>query len=167
MKKRRAECGKKEHAEAVCERIRAIEAYKSAESVMIYMPIKGEVDVTLLLADKKTFLLPVTEGKEMYAAKFTGALSRGEYGISVPEGAKRFDGKIDAVIAPGVAFGRDFNRVGFGGGYYDKFLREAESLKIGVCHAFQLVEEIDAEEHDVKMDIIVTEEETPWSRENI
>ena len=73
---------------------------------------------------------------------------------------------IDIVIVPGVAFDKKYNRMGYGKGYYDRFLKDMTALKIGVCHSFQLVDEIPSEPHDIKMDMIVTEREI-WSRENI
>ncbi len=67
--------------------------------------------------------------------------------------------KIDLVIVPGVAFDEDLNRIGFGKGYYDRILYRLSSRakKVAVAHDFQVLNSIPSEEHDVKMDIIVTE----------
>lgn len=63
----------------------------------------------------------------------------------------------DIVIVPGIAFDVRLNRIGFGGGYYDRFLEGTDAYKIGACFDYQIIEDIDAENHDVPMDIIVTE----------
>lgn len=153
---------------AMANQIRQIEAYKNAKNVMIYLPVKNEVDVSLLINDSdKNFLVPVMEGDDIYACHLTMQLKIGRFGICEPvERVKMEKNEIDIVIVPGVAFDRNFNRMGYGKGYYDRFLKDMKALKIGVCHSFQLVDEIPSEPHDIKMDMIVTEREI-WSRENI
>ena len=71
----------------------------------------------------------------------------------------------DLVLVPGVVFGRGGHRLGYGGGYYDRFLSRpgmASALKIGVCFSFQLVPRIPADDWDQPVDVIVTEQETLW-----
>lgn len=73
---------------------------------------------------------------------------------------------IDVVLAPGLAFDVDGNRIGYGGGYYDKFLSRniavddnstiKKPLKIGVCYDFQVIDRIESDEFDVKMDLVLT-----------
>lgn len=145
--------------------IRELEEYKKAETVMIYMPIKGESDITALLDDEKLFLTAVTDGDDMYASKI-GELERGKFGVLEPIEKIPFDKeKIDIVFTPGVAFDKKGNRIGFGKGYYDRFFDGMNVLKIGVCHSFQLLDEVESDTYDVKMDMIVTEDGV-WSREN-
>lgn len=60
---------------------------------------------------------------------------------------------------PGLAFDRDFNRIGYGGGFYDKFLEKAQVYKMAVCYDCQIVECIDAQDTDIKPDMIVTDME--------
>ncbi len=146
--------------------IRGLDCYKKAKTVMIYMPIKGEADVTGLSGDEKLFLTPVTEGDDMYACK-VGKMAEGAFGVPEPEVKESFDKReIDLVIVPGVAFDKKGNRMGYGKGYYDRFLEKTDAVKVGVCHSFQLVDFIPSEKHDIKMDLIVTEREV-WTRETI
>lgn len=148
-------------------KIRELGCYKKANTVMLYMPIKGEADVTGLLCDKKLFLTPVTEGENIYACPISGAWRNGLFSVPEPKEKTVFDKtKIDLVIVPGVAFDKRGNRMGYGKGYYDRFLNGLDICKVGVCHSFQLMDTIPSEDHDIKMDIIVTEREV-WSRENI
>ena len=69
---------------------------------------------------------------------------------------------IDICICPGSVFDRNGGRIGYGGGYYDRFLAKEELfgiLKIGLCFGFQLFDNIDQKKHDIKMDYIFTEED--------
>lgn len=166
MLKKRSTQAKGEGSAAIADKIRALPQFEKARSVMLYMPVKGEADVTSLLSEGKSFLVPVTEGEVMYAARAEGEFERGAFGVPEPKVRIKYGGEIDIVIVPGVVFGRDFNRIGFGKGYYDRFLAGRECLKIGVCHSFQLADRIDAAPHDIKMDLIITEDEVLWNREN-
>jgi 5-formyltetrahydrofolate cyclo-ligase len=68
---------------------------------------------------------------------------------------------LDIIIVPGLVFTRDGYRIGYGGGYYDSFLAEhgSDSLKVGFCYSQFLTDEIPIEEHDIPVDIIITEKE--------
>lgn len=145
--------------------IKGLDCYRRAKAVMLYMPVKGEADVTGLIGDDKVFLLPVTDGDDMYAC-LCGKTKAGPFGVPVPEEEIVFDkDKIDVVIVPGVAFDKEGNRMGYGRGYYDRFLQDISAVRVGVCHSFQVIESVPCEEHDVKMDIIVTESGI-WSNVN-
>ena len=63
----------------------------------------------------------------------------------------------NVVIVPMLAFDRSKNRLGYGGGYYDKFLQNSTAIKIGAAFAAQEVEQIPSEPHDIKIEMIVTE----------
>ena len=65
--------------------------------------------------------------------------------------------KPDIIIVPGIAFDRTGNRLGRGGGYYDSYLGKFDGQKIGICKDLQLVDELPIEDHDVKVDVIITE----------
>ena len=166
MIEKRIKSANEENGRAICERISALKEFASAKNVMIYMPIKGEVDVRGLLEKSKTFLTPITKGNVIYPALVSENLRKGAFSVPEPLDDTPFLEKIDIVIVPGVAFGRDFNRLGFGKGYYDRFLNGKTALKIGVCHSFQLLDSVPKDAHDVRMDIIITEEETLWNKEN-
>jgi 5-formyltetrahydrofolate cyclo-ligase len=68
--------------------------------------------------------------------------------------------EIAAIIVPGLAFTKRGQRLGRGGGYYDRYLASlpATTMKIGVCFALQIVETLPIEHHDQKMDVVITEE---------
>ena len=84
----------------------------------------------------------------------------GAFQIEEPIGNNIVDiHKIDLIIVPAVALDSNGNRVGRGKGYYDRLLIDSNSIKIGVCYDFQLFDCIDAESHDVPLDIVITPSE--------
>ena len=64
---------------------------------------------------------------------------------------------MDVVVVPGSVFDRSGYRTGYGGGYYDRFLENTDAIRVGVCFDFQLVDDVFPEEHDKRMDFIITE----------
>lgn len=64
---------------------------------------------------------------------------------------------IDAIVVPGAAFDHCGNRIGYGAGYFDRYLSKFDGLKIAICYDFQLTDKLPSEEFDVKMDTIVTD----------
>lgn len=128
------------------------EILKNAETVMVYSPIDGEVNVDL---KGKTLIFPRVEGENILPVK-NGKFFTGAYGINEPEG-EEYRGKIDAVTVPMCAFDSEFNRLGFGKGFYDRFLKNRQLLKVGVAYSSQQCSHIDTKDTDIKMDIIVTE----------
>ncbi len=84
----------------------------------------------------------------------------GAFHIEEPQGDDTADiGEIELIVVPAVAYDRRGNRVGRGKGYYDRLLRDSRATKVGVGYDFQLIEgdDIDAEPHDVAVDIVITE----------
>lgn len=94
-------------------------------------------------------------------------LARGTFGVMEPtfsdEVAKTrevFINDIDVVLVPGLAFDEMGNRIGYGGGYYDKFFaqlhKKGKPLKVGICYDFQVIDKIQGENHDVPMDLVIS-----------
>ncbi|HEX9652998.1 MAG TPA: 5-formyltetrahydrofolate cyclo-ligase [bacterium] len=87
-------------------------------------------------------------------------LRPGAFGILEPTPEKMHPvslAQIDVILVPGVAFDLSGNRIGYGGGYYDDFLRQAKVLKIALCYHFQIVESIPTRVEDERVDILITE----------
>ncbi len=92
------------------------------------------------------------------------ALQPGAYGILEPinieKGTKTNNTQqIDIILTPGIVFDKNGGRIGYGGGYYDRFFKNVsdKSIKIGVAYSFQLKDIIPQEIHDIRLDIIITE----------
>jgi len=140
---------------------------KKFKTVMFYVSKGSEVfthDIIRKLIKKKKIIVPVTDfkNKGIIASEINdfSELEPGYYGVLEPKNIKKVDvNEIEAVIVPGVVFDKKKDRIGYGEGYYDKFLKKTKALKIGLAFDFQVVDEIKSEEYDVPVDIIITEEE--------
>jgi len=142
---------------------------KNAENIMIFMDMKNEVRITKLmeLYPKKSFFIPkITDSKnrEMKINKYEeNELVLHKFGYYESYSSDFYNENIlDIVIVPAVVFDLEKNRIGFGGGYYDTFLKKIRRenkkvLFIGICYDFQIIEKVPAEEHDVVLDFVVSE----------
>lgn len=142
------------------------EIYKNSKYIMLYMPLGNETDTSLILDlalhEGKRVVLPVTDVDNTDIIPCTvskdTSFKIGSYNIIEPDKNEKVNKtEIDVILVPGIAFGRNGARVGFGKGYYDKFLKGTKAIKVGFCYEFQLFDEIDADIHDIPMDYIVTE----------
>ena len=144
----------------------ATEIYREAKIIMAYASMPDEIQLNELFAacfvDKKILAVPFIVGKrEMQAVEVPNfdVLEVGEFNILSVKQNQNFiePAQIDCVVVPGVAFDKNCNRLGMGGGYYDKFLpRAVNAKKIALAYDFQLVDALPIEEHDVKVDMILT-----------
>ncbi|MDO4618101.1 MAG: 5-formyltetrahydrofolate cyclo-ligase [Clostridia bacterium] len=149
----------------IFEKLISMSEYKSAETVLLYASFGSEVDTEMLikraLKDKKTVCLPrcIKESRQMEIVpiKSLDDLKEGAYGIKEPVGNGISD--ADLVIVPLVAFTKEKDRLGYGGGYYDRFLANADTKSIGIAFSCQIEENVYPENTDIKLQKIVTEKE--------
>ncbi len=144
----------------------ASEVYQKAGQIMLYMPLGNEMDTTDIIkaafGDGKQLAFPVMDEKTerivpVYALEDTD-FKKGMFSVMEPYGTSVADLlQIDVILVPGVAFDKKGARIGFGKGCYDAFLKKCNAAKIGVCYDFQICDKIPAEEHDIKMDFLLTE----------
>lgn len=144
---------------------------KNAQNIMIFMDMKNEVRITKLIElypEKNFFISKIVNSKnrEMKINKYNeNELVLHKFGYYESSSDDFYDEKIlDIVIVPALAFDSSKNRIGFGGGYYDTFLNKVRgknknTLFIGVCYDFQMIEEVPIEGHDVTLDFIINESE--------
>lgn len=138
--------------------------------VMIYMSVRNEVDTyelgRELLRMGKTVCAPVVDRAERRIIPYTVSkipddLVDGEYNIPEPsreKGRPVDPASIDVVVVPGVGFDPRGYRLGYGGGYYDRFLPLcSNALFVGLAYEFQIVERIPNEDWDIRMDMVITE----------
>ena len=142
---------------------------RNAENMMIFMDMKNEVRITKLmkLYPEKSFFIPkITDSKnrEMKINKYEeNELVLHKFGYYESSSSDFYNEEIlDIVIVPAVVFDFGKNRIGFGGGYYDTFLKKVREknekvLFIGVCYDFQIVDEVPTESHDMILNFIVSE----------
>ncbi len=138
--------------------------FKNSNCVLFYWAMQDEVqtqDFILKYADKKQIILPSVKNDILVLKQYKGvdSLMIGEkYGIQEPDGEDFTDfDKIDLAIIPGIAFDKENNRMGRGKAYYDGLLPKLIAYKIAVCFDFQLIDAVPTDEHDVKMDEIITD----------
>ena len=144
-----------------------LEAYEKAQTVFYYVSYDHEVITHEMIKESlsttKTILVPITH-------KYTHSITPSQlhsweelipqaYGILVPEREQSLPVTlIDVIIIPGVGFDRIGNRIGHGKGYYDLLLTKARhALFIGLAFEFQIIDYIPTEDHDMPMDLIITE----------
>jgi len=155
-------------SDEIIKKFLATEIYKNSQVIMAYVSMPEEVQLqkifTASFAQKKILAVPLIIGAgEMSAVQVENfdALEVGEFGILTvrKESRKFIDAeKINCVIVPGAAFDLNLNRLGLGGGFYDKFLpRAVNAKKIALAYDFQILDAIPTEPHDVKVDMIITE----------
>lgn len=152
---------------AVSEKILALNEYRNAKNILCYASYNCEVDTFYLMnkiiADGKNLYLPrcVTETKEMDVCivKDLTELKTGAYGIKEPVGEGVSAELLDLIIVPMVAFDRQKTRLGYGGGYYDRFLPKTDAVKVGIAFSVQESDSLVKEMTDIPMDIIITEKE--------
>ena len=142
---------------------------KNAQNIMIFMDMKNEVKITKLmkLYPEKSFFIPkITDSKnrEMKINRYNeNELVLHKFGYYESSSSDFYNENIlDIVIVPAVVFDLEKNRIGFGGGYYDTFLKKIRGenkkvLFIGICYDFQIIEKVLSEEHDVVLDFVVSE----------
>jgi 5-formyltetrahydrofolate cyclo-ligase len=141
--------------------------YNAAKTVALYMPICSEISTELVLEQglkDKNIVLPAVSADEMVFRKIEGLsdLTCGRFSIPEPSASCPVvkGEEIDLFVLPGVAFDFAGFRIGYGKGYYDRFLSGVQKKKVlvGFCFEFQLLELIPSEQHDVKVDMIITEQ---------
>lgn len=134
----------------------------------LYAPTRNEVDICTfaedLLSQGKTVLFPKTFcGSPLMEFHRVGSLDQlrpARYGILEPPAGQAADPRsIDVLVIPGVAFDLWGHRLGFGGGYYDRFLPliRPDALRLAVAFDFQMLESLPADAHDEPVHFIVTE----------
>lgn len=161
---------KREMDEKILKRLLALPEINQAELVYAYASVDGEVDtwelIRRLWIKQIQVALPRVEGKEVffYIVDNLEKLAPGSFGIFEPiAGCVPALGINGPVLTPGLAFSREGERIGYGGGYYDRFFcREPEHVRIGVAYPFQVLELDCGEEHDWRVHGIVTSEEVIW-----
>ena len=164
--------GKAEKSAQICRRVMQTAAFQAAKTIALYHSLPDEADTADLIAaalrEGKTVALPRVEGDRLQfyrIASADAALEISPFGVAEPpaqpENAAPAD-TLDLVIVPGVCFDLRRNRMGYGKGFYDRFLRETPRPTIAVCFAAQVLRQgtLPVTPADVPMDLILTEAET-------
>lgn len=164
---------KKQWDATILHNILKSEFYKNAQVIFTYVSFQGEVDtikfIETALADGKTLCVPKViskkEGMEAHIITSLADLERSSYGILEPKNQSQLINPldIDLLIMPGVAFDKNNGRIGYGGGFYDRYLKkiDPEAHKIALAYDFQIFDEIPMDEFDERVDFIISSESMP------
>ena len=158
----------------ICKKLLDLEAVHSAETVFVYMHFRSEVQtmefINQCLAAGKAVTIPITlkEERRLLAVQVVDLFKDVAPGYcGIPEPTKKrvsiatYDpAGIDVAIVPGSVFDRFGGRLGYGGGYYDRFLAQEapRAFRIGLAFETQLTDLVPVQPHDQFMDLVVTEE---------
>ena len=149
----------------IMETLLSLDCVKKARCVMVFYSHKNEPNLlplmhTLLEMGKKVALPYISDDDELIAVDYCedSLMKSNVFGIPEPViSGESEQAEPDVVLVPGVAFDEAGNRIGYGLGYFDRYLKGSDARKIGICFDMQIVEHIEAQPYDVKMDMLVTE----------
>lgn len=171
MRAARAALGrvKKELHDIVICGVLTLRSPRAKGPVAVYLATPDEIDLSLfirvMLKEGRLLAAPRWNGTTYTLARLNGldaaSLRKGPMGVLEPADDDPVDpGDIALWVVPGLAFGRDGRRLGYGGGWYDRLLAAAapDAARWGVAYSFQLTDEVPSEPHDIPLTDVVTEE---------
>ncbi len=156
----------KDASQRIVDRLLTLQAFREAKSIALYKAIGGEVDLDALFPvcweqGKRTAIPVFNAGEDIYElAEITTAthFTVGNYGIREPVSPTLVSGStIDLMVVPGVAFDHAGNRLGRGGGYYDRLLKDFAGISVAVAFDLQICPQIPCDSHDIPVGAVVTE----------
>ena len=146
-------------SQTLVSKLQSTEEYKQAKNIMIYYPLKYEVNLLSLLKDKtKKFYLPKINGNNLLCCPFDEKKELCESCFKTKEPLTQSINKtiLDLVIVPALAVDKKNFRLGYGGGFYDRFLKNLDVCKIVCISERYVVENIYPEKHDIIINKIIT-----------
>ncbi len=159
-----------EKSSRIKKRIFEMDLFRDAQTILFYVSYGNEVYTHDMIKESigmgKTVVVPksVTKNNALILSRLTDwdNLEVGAYNILEPkqESIEQVDVEsIDLIIVPGVVFDESGNRIGHGKGYYDRLLNDSQNIpNIGLAFELQMIDNIESEKHDEKIDVIITED---------
>lgn len=152
-------------SQTIVSKIMELEEYQECKTILLYAPIMNEVDVMPLLRDaiskNKQVGCPVClkeSRMEFFEVFDESDLKPGRFGILEPAQDILIEESEALMILPAVAYDRRKNRIGQGGGYYDRYLeRYPDIYRLGVAYDFQIVDSFETDQYDRPVDLIITD----------
>lgn len=144
----------------IVKNIRKNEIYKNAENVLIFYPLKYEINLLELLDDKKNFYLPKVNGNNMFICPFNKGdeLIKSDFNVLEPCSNPVDANILNLILVPALAVDKNKFRLGYGGGFYDRFLAEYNNIYTIIPIAKELfIEELPAEGFDKRVNEIITD----------
>jgi len=166
----------------ILDKVHNLKSFGESNVIMSYVSFRSEVNTRMFINHclelGKRVLVPAvvkktgTGCKEIIASEISDPdkdLAIGTYGILEPrkESLREINPyEIDFMVVPGTVFDKNCNRIGYGAGYYDRFMKKVkpECFKVGLAFQLQMVDELPSEEHDVPLDMVITERDVYLKR---
>ncbi|MGB0855739.1 MAG: 5-formyltetrahydrofolate cyclo-ligase [Nitrosopumilus sp.] len=145
-------------------RLKKIKVFREAQKIGVYYPIGSEIltqdIIQELLSNGKEVFLPKVKDKDMEFRKIINfaSLEKGSFDILEPKEDCKKDNNLDVILVPTVGISHEGIRLGYGHGYYDRFLTNYKTVSISLTLEKQIVKNIPKDEHDVVIDWVVTED---------
>ncbi len=158
---------------SVARRLFDLPVLMGAKTVMGFISFASEVDTSLilerLLSHGKLVLVPRIDGARLYPVIYDASLEleRSEYGTMEPVEKRTVPAElIDVVLVPGLGFDRRGARIGYGKGFYDKFLQTlpASTVTIGIGFDEQIKDSLPEEDHDQRVEVVVSDSEAIFTK---
>ena len=148
------------------DKLESLEQFKKSEHILVYLSKEKEVDshalVRELIHSHKEVYAPKVNGRDLHAYKINRweELEPGHFDVLEPihKHQKIPLSQLDLILVPGIAFTPDGHRIGYGKGYYDGLLKDMDAIKIGLAFEEQMVDEFPTEDHDIPVDIVITDQ---------
>lgn len=153
---------KKEKSKIITSKILSHPRFINASTIGLYASLDDEVSTDSLINKSlelgKSVYLPKVVGDDIlfYKINSLDELNIGTFGVREPIENKSLS-DFDLIIVPGVVFDSNNNRMGYGKGYYDRFLEGKNCYKIGICFKEQMIQNLCVEDYDIKMDEVVVD----------
>ncbi len=151
----------------IAEQLFCTEEFNSAKTIMVFVPIKNEPETRSIIEkawqQNKRVCVPLTDfsSNEIFPIEINdfSELEEKKFGLLEPKNTvKKIDAsEIDLVLVPGIAFDKKGNRVGYGKGFFDRFLEKTNCCTIGLCFEQHLEKKLPVEPHDKRVKKIITE----------
>lgn len=156
---------KAKKSDVIWQTLKTLPCYRQAAVVAFYASLPDEVDTAPMIREAlsggKRVCLPKVEGESLTFYELTrqSVMQKGVFGIAEPVGGARVaEERIDIAIVPLLAADANNCRLGFGGGYYDRFLAGFHGISIGICFSEQITPEpLPHEAHDVPLSMFISE----------
>ena len=146
------------------ENLRKIDLYRNAKTIGAYYSIGSEVKTQDILQEilnaGKELALPKVVKDDLVFKKISNFadLEPGNFSVMEPKDKCEVVKNLDVILVPAIALSKDGFRLGYGFGYYDKYLHGKKSTAIALSYAKQVIRSFPVDDHDVKMNFIVTED---------
>jgi len=151
-------------SEKIQKKIKKINAFRNAQKIGVYYPIGSEIltqdIIQELLSNGKDVFLPKVIGENIEFRKITdfSSLEKGSFDIMEPKDDCQIDNNLDVVLVPTAGISPIGVRLGYGHGFYDRFLAEHQTATISLTLEKQIVKNIPKSEHDIIINWIITED---------